>query len=647
MFPDVLKKHDKFDKLMIELEKTPTLKTAMLTNDDDRINSLFLKQISILKRFDLGAEDRARHYTSNLVKLGLANSKRVITEVGYVLLGRIGSNRDIFEKILPLNDTNIVYLRQLLKLRIYDKNGDGYYSPFCMALYALLKRDRISQDEFCEIVQRLNPYLHISDVDNFLNNYKPNNVFYNIEVSVPPELNTMNMIDKDTFGRHFTNKKSGKVIKVYYEFYKLTYKFVAERSKDSLDRLIEYYESNRDKLNKAFGYGGAIFETQKGDRPTPEIFLKKGGKWLLNGDLNVLFYERFSRSKHFDRFREYSDTTIRIFKATGLISFENGYAQLICKELCRCIFDSEIIKGHIFGKLSSDTSSLYNDYDSYETDIDSFYFSSLPLTNILSYSDKMIDDILSAISKEFGAADTKQISEMIKSKRRLEFECFIDVNYPLDKVKTLLGLFTDRSNDDLIKNMVCTDATVPTIYEYIVGIAWYYFSDKKIDLLASYNLTLSANFEPLTHAGGGTGDIVIYEENRVVMLEATLMNSNSQKRGEWEPVLRHSVNLKVEEDEFAQREVTTFFIANEFDTNSINIWKAVSSVPMQSSTDKAKFTEGVMIMPLTSLELAKLLEQHIGYSNLIDSVRGLFRTDRHEFDMNWRDRFIKNVFKNI
>lgn len=32
------------------------------------------------------------------------------------------------------------------------------------------------------------------------------------------------------------------------------------------------------------------------------------------------------------------------------------------------------------------------------------------------------------------------------------------------------------------------------------------------------------------------------------MLEATLMNASSQKRGEWEPVLRHSINLKVEEE---------------------------------------------------------------------------------------------------
>lgn len=59
----------------------------------------------------------------------------------------------------------------------------------------------------------------------------------------------------------------------------------------------------------------------------------------------------------------------------------------------------------------------------------------------------------------------------------------------------------------------------------------------------------------------GQGDIVIYENNKVVMIEATLMNANSQKRGEWEPVLRHSINLKInEETAKTEREVTSFFI---------------------------------------------------------------------------------------
>ena len=211
-------------------------------------------------------------------------------------------------------------------------------------------------------------------------------------------------------------------------------------------------------------------------------------------------------------------------------------------------------------------------------------------------------------------------------------------------MKFILGLFGDRSNDNKIKNIVSKDATVPTIYEYIVGLAWYYFSGKRIDLLASYNLSLSANFEPLVHAGGGQGDIVIYEDEKVVMLEATLMNANSQKRGEWEPVLRHSINLKIEEEsKNTGRGVTSFFIADSFDYNTINIWKAIAGVPLQSSIDKTRFTDNVVIMPVNTDELIILMDKANDYDSIISKVHELFEVDKVKFDIQWRDKFMNTI----
>lgn len=177
-----------------------------------------------------------------------------------------------------------------------------------------------------------------------------------------------------------------------------------------------------------------------------------------------------------------------------------------------------------------------------------------------------------------------------------------------------------------------------------MGIGWYYFSGKRIDLLSSYNLTLSANFEPLVHAGGGQGDIVIYEDDKVVMLEATLMNAGSQKRGEWEPVLRHSINLKVEEETSATgRNVTSFFIADNFDYNTINIWKAVAAVPLQSSTNKDKFTDNVVIMPVNTDELCQLIDRSADYDDIIRKVHELFEVDKVSFDIDWRSKFMDAI----
>ena len=639
--PDVFKKHDKFDILMEQLESLSRLKKAIEECDTDWLNDNYSLYPDWFSELDKSVEARARHYTSNLVKLGFADNARNITSVGDVLLDNISLRKDVLESLLPLNSTNIVYLRQLLKLRIFDNKGQRYYSPFCMALYMLLTKERVSQDEFCEIVQGLSPYHDITDYDGFIDDYKTGDVIQNDTVTLPGEIDADLMIKREVFERHFKNQKSKSAIVTYYEFYQSLYAFINSHSADDLHRMLSVYEANKPMLNKAFGYGSNIFKNKRGNRPTVDSFLKIEKLDLFKEPLNLAFYRRFVRSKSIDTIREYSDTTIRIFKATGLISFDNGYVELVCRDLCECIFDVNVVKSQIMGDMETDTKA--KTADEYEIGINSYFCSNHSVTAILGYSEEMIDSIISDIQDEFDGAEINIIPQIIKRRRRSDFDSFVDRNYPEDRVKTLLGLFSDRSNDSKIKEEVCPDATVPTIYEYVVGLAWYYFSNKTIDLLDSFNLTLSANFEPLTHAGGGMGDIVIYEDKRVVMLEATLMNANSQKRGEWEPVLRHSVNLKIDEENAAGREVTTFFIADSFDFNTINIWKAISSVPLQSSTDKSKFTDSVIIMPINTDELSRLMDRKNEYGEIITQVRALFLNDITSFDREWRDKFISRV----
>ena len=638
--PDVFQKHGKYDKLMEQLDNMPRLKRAIDECDVDWLRENYADFADWRNELDKSVEARARHYTSNLVKLGFADGDRQITDVGDVLIDNIPLHKDAVEALLPLNNTNIIYLRQLLKLRIFDNNAERYYSPFSMALYALLIKSRISQDEFCEIIQGLSPYHNISDLDSFINDYKKDYIIQSYSFIVPAIINNGNAISYEVFSKIFTNQKSKNAIIIYYNFYKALYSFINCKDSATLDNLLTIYEDNKPMLNKAFGYGSNIFKNKRGNRPTVSDFLKKEKIDLFSGQLNSAFYLRFVRSKTIDTIREYSDTTMRIFKATGLISFDNGYVELVCRDLCSCIFDKGIIKSHIFGKITDEEIDNISDY---EETIDSYYCSNHSIISIFDYSDEIVDRMLLDVQSEFDGAEIVDIPQIIKRRRQNEFDQFIDKNYPETRVKKLLSMFSDRSNDGKIKQEVCPDATVPTIYEYVVGLAWYYFSNRTIDLLNSFNLTLSANFEPLTHAGGGMGDIVIYEEKQVIMLEATLMNANSQKRGEWEPVLRHSVNLKIDEENSAKREVTTFFIADSFDFNTINIWKAISSVPLQSSTDKDKYTDSVIIMPINNDELSKLMERKNEYNSIIQQVRKLFLKDITSFDKDWRDKFMKTV----
>ncbi|MGE9835238.1 AlwI family type II restriction endonuclease, partial [Streptococcus orisratti] len=166
-------------------------------------------------------------------------------------------------------------------------------------------------------------------------------------------------------------------------------------------------------------------------------------------------------------------------------------------------------------------------------------------------------------------------------------------------------------------------------------------SDKKYDLYSSFNLTMTADFLPEKFAGGGYGDIVVRYKDEIVQIEVTLMDKNSQKRGEWEPVLRHATNLTIDEEPIP---VTTLFVADELDENTINIWRAIATVPLQSSRvvqTKGRRAENVKIMPLKNMELLMLINNNVTSSQLLTSIRNSFSALPQEFDLHWRESILE------
>ena len=643
---DVFKKHDKYDFVIEQLENNPELKEAIDSKDLVWLAEHISDYPEILKEIDISIEARARFYTDTLVNLGFANQERFITPAGRALLGQIQIEKDGLESLFPLSNINIIYLRQLLKLRIFSDDEERYYSPFCMAIYALLRRERIDSSEFFEMIQGINPDMDVDDWEDYIDNYYEGKYWDDLDIDIPEELQTSTKLEEEVFKTYFKSGKTQESVNVYWEFYELLYKFNTNRTLQNLNNLLLICEDDtkKDIIKKAFGYGKSMFGHKKGQNPTVEEFLDNDVTSLFCDDINGLLYHRFLLSKKTDEFREKADTTRRIFKASGLIKFDNGYVELAYREICQYVFKEDKIKSKFIGNMSDDLNAYYDCYSEYEGDIHTFFCEEYSLEEILEYYQDEYDEIINNIVDEFSGVTIEEISEIMRTRRNDEFREYLADQYPEDRVKELLGLFANRANDRRIKNEVNPDASVPTIYEYLVGIAWYYFSNRRIDLLDSYNLNLSANFEPISFAPGGDGDIIIKEPDKVIMLEITLMNENAQKRGEWEPVLRHSVNLKVEEEKQENpRDVTTFFVADSFDNNTINIWKAVSSVPLESSINRNEFTDNVVIMPVNTDELISLIDKKAQYDTIISQVRGLFVSDTSNFDLQWRNRFMSSI----
>ena len=161
--PEVFKKHPQFDSFASELglDFSEALNTQKLTK-------LLTGNHELLDTLDKAIEQRARHYTSNLVRFGLATENRSITPAGQSFINN-KIDRDSIEAFLPLNDVNILLLRQLMKLRVFSKKIDDkrkYYSPFFTSLFLLLKNDCFDKDDFSSIVQGLNPYFDFESADN-------------------------------------------------------------------------------------------------------------------------------------------------------------------------------------------------------------------------------------------------------------------------------------------------------------------------------------------------------------------------------------------------------------------------------------------------------------------------------------------------
>ena len=151
-------------------------------------------------------------------------------------------------------------------------------------------------------------------------------------------------------------------------------------------------------------------------------------------------------------------------------------------------------------------------------------------------------------------------------------------------------------------------------------------------------MSLDGNKLPLTHRGGGAGDIEIVTEDYSLLIEATLMDLSSQKRGEMEPVIRHSINFTLENNKSQ-----TIFIANELDDNVINVFRATQFIQF-NGTLKTGVVNGLNIFGLTTDELIIILQKGINDIDLLNTITSHYSTIPTTIRNNWRQEILDDVF---
>ena len=572
---------------------------------------------------------RSRTLTNALIKSGLINDKRKLSEVANNWIDNKIESFDELEKALGISKDNLVFFRQFMKLRVYD-DSNNYFYPFRVALKFLTKYQNVPEADFLVLLHSISSNDSESKILALVEDYskvaKNNQTFgeYVAEHFSDSSVDGFNAellfsnteFDTELFYRLFSNRKTPASQLDYLDFVTNLLNYKREKSIDNLKKLLE--SSKKSSVKKAFGFNKLPFELKKNVQDFDEANQENE---LLDSD-NTKIYFQFSSSKKYDLVREYKDMTKRSFNLTGIISFANGLVNLENRDVIEIIISNIDLSGN-------------EKYSNYETNLNSAFYKDLATTKILGLDALEISHLREKIVVLLG---TENIDTAVKNQKENKFRSIIEKEFPKTKIQELLPMFITRE-DDKIQEIVTDLAKVPDIFEYVLAIAWFYLSDADYSIIDSLNLPLDGNFRPLGHAAGGDGDIIINYPDLTVMLEATLMKKNVQKRGELEPVIRHTTNLAIR----SENQVKTIFVADELDDNVINIFRASSYIELEGTNVDGK-VQGVNIFPLTISEIMKMLDYSIPSSKVFNAMNNHY-TKQPEFVISgWRDSILREVF---
>ncbi|MDE8031848.1 AlwI family type II restriction endonuclease [Streptococcus mutans] len=575
--------------------------------------------------------------------MGFINANRNLSSVGIRYISNDDIVFDKLEKLFGLKTDNITYLRQLLKLRVYDSHSDKYFYNFRFALAFLSKYDKVPISDFLWILESIKPSFSKTKIEKIIDNYE--SVYRNTKtfdqyrdeefsdyVLITDRVTEAHIMFEnrdftdENFKRLFPNRKSSNKSLKYKQFVLTLIDFLEHKTEQKLKTLLDISKAN--DIKKAFGGGRMLFDTKKGD--SIQEFLDKNGESPLLSGKYFEIYLAFAWSKHNDLIREYSDMCKRIFSLSGVISFNQGIASLgqswLLPKIIKSSGNSFILSGE-------------ENYEAYENDLSSPFYQNDSLMTILDISGSQAEEIEKSIAKEFGISNIANIQEFIADKQEKEFRKFIEQEFYVSKVITILEAISQR-NDKKVQELVTDNALVPTIFEYILAIAWYHVSNKQFALRKSMQLTFSVDNLPLSHAGGNKGDIEIEYPDKMLLLEATLMDKSTQKRGELEPVIRHSVNLALS----TEKPLQTIFVANEVDNNVVNIFRATSFIQLDGTLTNGS-VDGLDIFALTIPEIISILKRNLEEEYLFDKISSCNNSKPHKIMNGWRETIVEKILE--
>ena len=581
----------------------------------------------------------AREKTSGLVDIGLISEERLVTNAGKALL-EITDQND-YELVNPFHipKDSQIYLKQLLK---YGVGIDGQYiRPFIVILYALSELKYLTYDEFTYLIPLcIDTNTTKSIVKKIKNERNSNLNIDDIIINVLLEKDNYssalryfldNNVDRDVICEIGLNRKSRNYDEPYFYLYKL----LCDKYAHNINVLEEELFDCINNLKNL----GAYWKELLFDTGIKSIIKKEPGRHFNKtkfDDINSedefkkVFFKYMHLFKAKATLKDYFDLNKRYIRTTNCITFKDNKVEL--DVIPRIVINNCIDK--LFEIIDEESKDLYIDTGLNDICL-GLDISEYELLNLSSKVFNKRFDSINDLYNENEAIRYKKFNELISNR------------FSKDKLIELLGQFEER-NDDSIINYLQSEADVPTIFEYILGIIWYIISDREGKILDYMKLSLDADLLPRTHAAGGDSDIVYeYEESKdypkhTMLLEATLADKTNQRRMEMEPVSRHlgdHILMSNNKNDYCT------FVTNYLDANVISDFRQRKNQYYYDRFDNSRFLEGMKILTLETKLLKHILEKNISYKKLYAIFEKAYNMEIAPLE--WYKTMIENEIMNL
>lgn len=595
----------------------------------------FIKEQGFIEDKNAPRKDKdAREKTSGLVDLGLINDERRLTSAGQALLAIAQSGNFEDDNLLQIPADSFIYFKQLLKLSCqFDEDNAR---PYAVLAYTLAELGEISKEEFTYLLPLVTNRNKMDMIINSIREIRNGNstiddIIISILYGMDNYQEAKNMfiladvVSEDLIQEIGMNRKSRKYDKPYFNLYNALVLFRNDRSDDNAKNLLYAVKLISGKAQtywKQYLFNTTLSSAIERDGATTVNNID-----LFRSDNLTSFKEEFFRLLHLFKVKstlsDYYDLNKRYFKTSDTVLFRDDIVKFDI--IPNCYFS--LVKDSLLNIAFTEEANLYSNTN---------------LADMGANFDIQQEQLFEKAEELYGVQvrNLYDIQGFVDRERYERLNQMIDEKFTDETLVNLMTYFENR-NDNEIQALVTNNADVPTIFEYVLAIAWYKISGRQGKVLEYMNLSLDADLLPITHAAGGHEDITYkYEatENypaHALLIEATLANSTNQRRMEMEPVSRHLGDYLLNHTEEAYCVFATTFLH----VNVVADFRGRKFMPYYSS-DGTRSVNGMKIIPCNTEEIKTIIQRGITYAQL-------YRIFEEAHQANtapnlWYDQEIKN-----